>query len=196
LQNRVGPLAGLPLLQGGGIGEVVSSRRPAVLAVAMVVAVLVLGVIGFLGAVYASPTHAQHEGKGHTLTVLTKSRELEDVDLRPRGASQGDLRVVNAPVYNASGKQRIGRLDLYCVTTDPADKPNERAYMEECTYTFTLPRGEISEQGVNAYRKLPGLPSSGANAISGGTGKYAGVRGEERFVTRGNKVVSTFHLIG
>ena len=86
----------------------VSNRRPAVLAAAMVVAVLALGVIGFLGAVYASPTHAKHDGKGHTLTVLTKSRELENVDLRPRGASQGDLRVVNAPV--SSKVLRVRRL--------------------------------------------------------------------------------------
>jgi hypothetical protein len=36
---------------------------------------------------------------------------------------------------------------------------------------------------------------SGVDAITGGTGKYAGVRGERRFEMRGNKVISTFRFI-
>jgi hypothetical protein len=185
-----------PLLKGAGIGEVVLSRRPAVLAVAMVVAVLALGVIGLLGVVSASPTDTQSDANGDILTVLTKSREAEDVDLSPRGASQGDMRVVNAPLYDESGAKRIGRLDLYCVTTDPADKPNESANMEECASTYTLPGGEISVLGVTAFPKLSVPPRRGVNAISGGTGKYAGVRGEVHIETRGNEVIITFHLIG
>jgi hypothetical protein len=33
------------------------------------------------------------------------------------------------------------------------------------------------------------------NAISGGTGKYVGVEGEQRFELRGKKVIDTFHFI-
>jgi hypothetical protein len=33
------------------------------------------------------------------------------------------------------------------------------------------------------------------NPITGGTGKYAGVGREERFVVRGKKVINTFHFI-
>jgi len=173
---------------------VVLGRRVSVLLVALVLVVMALGIMGVLRAVSASPDTAAKE-RSSTLTVLTKTREARVVDLGPQGPTHGDMRVVNAPLYNESGTKRIGRLDLFCVTTDPADEPNERAHMAECTKTFTLPRGEISVQGVNAYPKLPGLPSSGVDAISGGTGKYAGVRGEERFEMRGNKVISTFHFI-
>ena len=67
--------------------------------------------------------------------------------------------------------------------------------MAECTGTFTLPRGEISVQGANAYPKLPGLPARGVDAITGGTEKYVGVRGEVEFETRRNKVTNTLHLI-
>jgi hypothetical protein len=33
------------------------------------------------------------------------------------------------------------------------------------------------------------------NPITGGTGKCAGVGGEESFVVRGKKVINTFHFI-
>jgi hypothetical protein len=177
---------------------VVLSRRVAVLVAMVAMVVVALGIIGVLGAVgSASPDNAQRNDEGRALTVLTKSdREARVVDLGPQGASHGDMRVVNAPLYNASGTERIGRFDLFCVTTDPADEPNEKANMAECTYTFTLPGGEISVQGVQAYPKLPELPPGGVDAISGGTGKYTGVRGEYRFETRGKKVIHTFHFIG
>ena len=49
-------------------------------------------------------------------------------------------------------------------------------------------------QGVEAYPNLSEL-APGVNAISGGTGKYAGVGGEQRFEVRGKKVIDTFHFI-
>jgi hypothetical protein len=162
--------------------------------------VVALG-IGLLGAVgFASPKDNSDDGhhdndKGRTLTVLTKTRQEKVVDLDPQGATQGDMRVVNAPLYNASGKQKVGRLDLVCVSTDPADEVNEKYHMAQCTYTYTLAGGEITAQGVNAFPKLSELPARGVNAIIGGTQKYAGVQGEDRFETRANKVIITLHLI-
>jgi hypothetical protein len=175
----------------------VSSTRPRVLLVAMVVVgMALLSVICVLGAVSASPNNEDpRDDKGHiTLTVVSKTPENEVVDLGAQGPSQGDLRVVNAPLYNATGKERIGRFDLFCAITDPADESSEKAHIAECTKTFTLPGGEISVQGVEAYPNLSGL-APGVNAISGGTGKYAGVRGEQRFELRGKKVIDTFHFI-
>jgi hypothetical protein len=175
----------------------VSSTRPRVLLVAMVVVgMALLSVICVLGAVSASPNNQDHrDDKGHiTLTVVSKTPENEVVDLGAQGPSQGDLRLVNAPLYNATGKERIGRFDLFCAITDPADESSEKAHIAECTKTFTLPGGEISVQGVEAYPNLSGL-APGVNAISGGTGKYAGVRGEQRFELRGKKVIDTFHFI-
>jgi hypothetical protein len=174
---------------------VVLSRRPIVLLVALVV-VIALGIIGVLGAVSASPTNDDHrnDSEARTLTVVTKTPEVKVVDLGPQGPTHGDIRVTNAPLYNATGKERIGRLDLFCAVTDPADESAEKAHMAECTKTFTLPGGEISSQCMEAYPKLS-APAPGVNAISGGTGKYAGVRGEQRFDPRGTKVINTFHFI-
>jgi hypothetical protein len=176
---------------------VVLSRGLAVLLGALVVVVLALGMMGVLGAVPGNAADDRTVAKeGTTLTVVTKTREVRVVDVGPPGLTQGDMRVVNAPLYNESGKEKIGRLDLFCVATDPADKSAEKADMAECTYTFTLPGGEISVQGVNAYPKLSRLPSRGVNAISGGTEKYAGVRGEVRQEARGSKFIHTLHFIG
>jgi hypothetical protein len=113
-----------------------------------------------------------------------KNPENKVLDLGPQGPSQGDIRVTNAPLYDESGKETIGRFDLLCAITDPADEPAEKTHMAQCTKTFTLPGGQISVEGVEAYPNLSGL-APGVNAISGGTGKYAGVRGEQRFEVRG-----------
>jgi hypothetical protein len=174
---------------------VLRTRRVSVLLVAMVV-VLALG-IGLWGAVgSASPKDDdQNNNKGRNLTVLVKTREASVVDLDPQGASQGDMRVVNAPLYNKSGKQKVGRFDLFCVSTDPADEANEKYHIAQCTYTFTLPGGEITGQDVGVFPKLSELPPGDVGAITGGTKKYAGVRGEDRYETRGTKVIHTLRFI-
>jgi len=176
----------------------VASTRVRVLLVVMVVVGMALGVMGVLGAVgSASPNNNddhRHDKDRSTLTVVSKNPENKVIDLGAQGPSQGDLLVTNASLYDESGKERIGRLDLYCVITDPADESSEKAHIAECTKTFTLPGGQISVQGVEAYPKLSAL-APGVNAISGGTGKYAGVGGEQRFELRGNKVINTFRFI-
>ena len=166
-------------------------RRRLSVLVAMVV-VLALG-IGLLGAVPASPTDNHHNNeKGRTLTVLTKPREEKVLDVGPQGPSQGDMRVVNSSLYNASGKEIVGRHDQFCVLTDPGEK----VQMTECVRTYTLAGGEINSSGVSVRSTLNEPQNSGGiDAISGGTEEYAGVRGEVRFGIRGNKVISTFHFV-
>jgi hypothetical protein len=175
----------------------VLSTKLRVFLMAMIVVGMALSVICVLGAVSASPNNDNddhRDDKGRILTVVTKTPENKVVDLGPQGPSQGDMRVLNASLYNATGKERIGRFDLFCAITDPADEPAEKANMAECTKTFTLPGGEISVQGVEAYPTLS-APAPGEDAITGGTGKYAGVRGEQRFEPRRTRVINTFHFI-
>ena len=98
----------------------------------LLASVVALGIV-LVGAVaFASPENdaVNHEnGKGRTLTVVIKYREAAVVDVGERGLSHGDARVVNAPLYEEGGKHKVGRIDVYCVTTDPADEPEEEASM-------------------------------------------------------------------
>src|SRR5918995_2347158 len=130
---------------------------------------MALWIIGVLVAVSsASPKgnddHNDSEGRS-SLTVLTKTVEQKVVNLGAQGLSQGDMRVVNAPLYNETGKEKVGRLDLFCVVTDPADEPSEKAHMAQCSFTYTLAGGEISAQGVDAFPELPGRPSRSVDAL-------------------------------
>jgi len=118
----------------------------------MVVASPGIGLMGAVGS--ASPKDDdQNNNKEGNLTVLVKSREASVVDLDPQGSSQGDMRVVNAPLYNATGKERIGRFDLFCAITDPADESSEKAHIAECTKTFTLCQEERS--AYRAWKRTP-----------------------------------------
>ena len=168
--------------------------------VVLVGMVLALG-IGLLGAVSSASPKDNDDGhhdndKGRTLTVLIKkSRDDAVVDVGDRGLSHGDMRVVNAPLYDESGKHRVGRIDVYCVTTDPADEPEEEASMAECFLTYTLPGGEIDTQSVTAFPKLPAPPPKAIDAITGGTMKYEGARGEADAKTRGKRTFITFHFV-
>jgi hypothetical protein len=171
-----------------------SSRRVWVpLALVVALGVVLAGVVAF-----ASPGDAaDHQNeKGRTLTVLIKkSRDARVVDVGDQGLSHGDARVVNAPLYDESGKHKVGRIAVYCATTDPADEPNEKASMAECINTYTLPGGEIDTQSVTAFPKLPAPPPKAIDAITGGTMKYEGARGEASAETRGKKTFITFHFV-
>ena len=169
----------------------VLSRKVSVLLVALVALVVALG-IGLSGAVGSASPKDNDDDKGRgTLTVLTKNREIKTVELGPQGPSHGDIRVINAPLYDQSGKEKVGRLDVFCAITDPGQK----AHMAQCTGTFSLQDGEISVQGVVPVPNASNPAAGNVDAITGGTGKYAGVRGEHRFETPGTKGIHTFHFI-
>jgi len=177
---------------------VLSFRNPFLGASAIALVVAALGII-LMGAYAAgSPADAQRKSdEGSTLTVVSKNRETEVVDLDPQGLSHGDMRVINSPLYDASGTERIGRLDAFCVQTDPAEESGEKAHMAQCTVTLSLPGGEITAQGLNRYPKFTeNVPSGSVNAITGGTDKYAGAGGEVRLEARGNRVIGTLYFVG
>ena len=171
----------------------VLSRKVSVRLVALVVVLVALS-IGLWGAVGSASPKDNDDNKGHTttLTILLKKAEIKVVELGPQGPSHGDIRVGNVPLYDQSGKKKVGRVDLFCALTDPSKK----LQMTQCVRTYTLAGGEINQQGVS---HRPSIHQSGVSkqreAITGGTGKYAGVRGESTWERRGDKAIITFHFI-
>jgi predicted secreted Zn-dependent protease len=79
---------------------VLLSRRVSVLLLgALVLVVMALvGIMGVLRAVSASPETADKE-HGNTITVSTKTGGIKVVDLGAQGPSQGDMRVFSVTLY-------------------------------------------------------------------------------------------------
>jgi hypothetical protein len=155
------------------------------------IALLVVAVASGVGAAAASPDTPATQ----TLTVIVKNYEARVVDLAPPGPSHGDLRVFNGPLYNEDETEVIGRLDGFCVLTDPADDPSEQQ-RPQCLLTFSLPDGAITVQGVQPRPALTALPASETiDAITGGTGAYQTARGERHIRVEGETIINTFSLI-
>ncbi len=115
-----------------------------------------------------------------------QDREATAVDLGAQGTSQADLRVVNAPLYNQSAKESVGRLDLFCVTTDPGDESAEKAHMAQCTYTYTLRAGAADKASTpilgsprsHLEVSMPSVAVQGSTLVCGA--RYASKRVETR----------------
>jgi hypothetical protein len=153
--------------------------------------VVVGGISGSAVATFADPSPTR------TLTVVIQEREARVVDLGPAGPSQGDLRVINAPLYNEHATKAIGRTDHVCTVTEPADDPGEQAqgHIMQCLTTYSLPGGQLTAQGVFTYPALTEPVPEGRRAITGGTGEYHTARGEVQTRTQGEQTIVTLQLI-
>jgi hypothetical protein len=66
-----------------------------------------------------------------------------------------------------------------------------------CEDVHPVGRGDQHRRRKRSLETLGKAPlADEIDAVSGGTDKYTGVRGEVRIETRGSKVISTFHFIG
>src|SRR5918993_542839 len=73
--------------------------------------------------------------------------------------------------------------------------PKKDAVNNENGKGRTLTGGEIDTQSVTAFPRLPAPPPKAIDAITGGTKKYEGARGEAAAETRGKRTFITFHFI-
>jgi hypothetical protein len=106
--------------------------------------------------------------KGHDKTITIKARSQLDqvhlVDNAPSGASPGDVLVFTEKLVNARGKQ-IGSDAATCV----------RLFDQTslCTGVYKLRGGQVMVQLLQ-----PGPTGVYEQAVTGGTGRYEGVRGK------------------
>jgi hypothetical protein len=108
--------------------------------------------------------------------LLESDLKVTAVDLPPASASRnappsvGDL-VVFTKALSAPGGKRMGKLHVRCAVTVP--RASIEVSLFECTGAFVLRGGELSMAytGSLAAERL-------RIAVTGGTGRYAGARGE------------------
>jgi hypothetical protein len=145
---------------------------------ALCVAVLALLIVGAT-TVGAKPKW--HKKTFHAFAVVDSANV---VDNDPAGNSLGDLLVATQKLYKDDSMSRqIGTDQFYCVRTQA-----DAASAGLCTGIFYLKGGQITITGPESL----GIHSL---AITGGTGKWRGVRGE--VVLNSENAVSdqmTFHV--
>jgi hypothetical protein len=107
------------------------------------------------------------EAKNHGRTIIIKARSQLDqvqlVDNAPTGGSPGDVLVFTEQLFDSRGK-RIGSDAATCTRLFDATSL--------CTGTYKLPGGRLMVQLLQ-----PGPTGTYDQAITGGTGRFAGARG-------------------
>jgi hypothetical protein len=122
-------------------------------------------------------------------------------DLGDPGLSQADLDTFHFEVYSPDGKVHLGYETSQCVVgsvTDPI-------FTFNCSSDFVLTDGQIMTEGTlegQVDNGLHGLRFSSSKAvlsehfaITGGTGRYRGVRGQLDWGGGKNAVVLSFRLL-
>lgn len=140
-----------------------TNRRPIRILVAAIVAV---GAVGALVAPTAGgkPT----KPKKLTFTLIGEVDRVAVVDNGAPGNSPGDVLVFSQAIYDASGAREVGRSHASCTRmTDPDGG-------QLCQGVFLLAKGQITIQG---QEPPPGVDSHPL-IVTGGSGRYRGVRGE------------------
>lgn len=131
----------------------------------MLVAACTAALLSILGGV--SLASASPEGRaGTTMQLITVDTDLEQlVDNGERGDSPGDTIFFQELLYDrARGPKAVGHSEIMCAfVADDAGR---------CSATFYLPEGKIEAGGAIHFRRSFRVP------VLGGTGAYAGARGE------------------
>jgi len=104
-------------------------------------------------------------------TLDTDTMEYHPIDIGKKGDSAGD-RHISAFTVLADGEP-TGRAHSDCVAVDSAYEG------QMCSMVVMLPGGTISFQSAGLHKPLGDADTSGERfAVTGGTGEYAGARGE------------------
>ena len=140
---------------------------------------------------WAAPTTKRHtgggdhHGQGKTITVIEHATTDTTTDTGATGDSVGDILTFANKVFDATDTTEVGTDNGYCLRTVAG-----AAY--ECNWTTFLAGGQITVEGPFFDAKDSTL------AITGGTGRYRGARGEMELHSRENgaKFAFVFHLKG
>jgi hypothetical protein len=106
-------------------------------------------------------------------------------DVGAKNDSAGDVLTFANDIYDAANAKKVGSDNGWCMRTVPGK-------MWECFWTLSLDAGQITVEG-------PFLDAGDSVlAVTGGTGKYSGVRGDMALHARdakGSEYDFVYHLI-
>lgn len=112
--------------------------------------------------------------KDTTLKLVERATSDAVTDLGAKDDSAGDLLTFANQIYDEANAKQVGSDNGWCIRTVPG-----KAW--ECFWTLSLADGQITVEG-------PFLDAGDSVlAVTGGTGKYAGVRGEMKLHARDAK---------
>jgi hypothetical protein len=112
--------------------------------------------------------------KNTTLKLVERATSDAVTDLGAKDDSAGDLLTFANDVYDVANANKVGADNGWCIRTVPG-----KAW--ECFWTLSLADGQITVEG-------PFLDAGDSVlAITGGTGKYAGARGDMNLHARNDK---------
>ena len=111
---------------------------------------------------------------GERLQVVERALTDTTIDLGAKGDSVGDLLTFANPIYDAANKTKLGSDQGYCVRVVVGKG-------WECFWTLILAEGQITVEG-------PFFDTGDSvMVVTGGTGKYAGAKGDMKLHSRDAK---------
>lgn len=149
--------------------------RKRILAVVVTASAVAVVSAAAVGTAVADPGrhHAQHHS-AQRFTVVEHALTDTVADTGPTGDSLGDVLAFANPIYDAANQVKLGSDNGSCIRTAVG-----KAW--ECSWTTTLTGGSLVVSGPFYDTKDSVL------AITGGSGKWAGARGEMRLHARNAK---------
>jgi allene oxide cyclase len=153
-------------------------------AVAVAAGLLALAALMTIGAGHASAARARGAGSS-TVHVIEHAVTDTPVQSGGKGDKTGNLLTFHNKVFNTADRKQVGRDQGFCVRIVPG-----ASY--ECMWTTFLSGGQITVEGPFLDK------ANSVLAITGGTGRYRGARGEMNLISRhgGAEFDFIFHLDG
>jgi allene oxide cyclase len=120
---------------------------------------------------------------GERLQVVERALTDTTIDLGVKGDSVGDLLTFANPIYDAANKTKLGSDQGYCVRVVVGKS-------WECFWTLILAEGQITVEG-------PFFDTGDSvMVVTGGTGKYAGAKGDMKLHARDAKSTAYDFIYG
>ncbi len=148
-----------------------TSMRLRLWAVAIAVIALALGA----GAGIASSGSSQGEKVTRLRFLLTETFDVIS-DVAPKGPSKGDLVVLHGQLLDPKTKKVVGYEGGHCTNVDSV----ELRGVCEVVFTPGATRSVAQSPQITAQAFVDNVQGEGAqlSAVTGGTGKYSGARGQ------------------